>query len=202
MSAPRTVVDASRLPDVVFGSKDLAFWGTLGFMVIEGTTLSLLVASYLYVWQNFERWPPASTALPALLIPTLSMLFLVASNFPAWRLRKAAQAKDLGATKRWLVVCTLVSFGWIACRVLEFRALNTRWDDNAYGSAVWALVFAHFTLLAVEVAETLLFMLIYVTRHAEEKHFPDVEDDTMYWFFVTLVWVPVWFVLYVLPRLI
>jgi cytochrome c oxidase subunit III len=202
MSTPRTVIDASELPEVVFGSKDLAFWGTVGFMVIEGTTLAILVSCYLYLWQNFERWPPASTALPDLVLPTVSMLFLVASNLPAWWLRKACQAKDLPATKRWLVVCTLVSMGWIAFRLLEFRAVNTRWDDDAYGSAVWALLFAHFTLLAVEMAETLLFALIFVTRNAEEKHFPDVEDDTMYWFFVTLVWVPIWFVVYVLPRMI
>jgi cytochrome c oxidase subunit 3 len=100
------------------------------------------------------------------------------------------------------VVCTLFAAGWIVFRVLEFRMLNTRWDDNAYGSAVWAIVFAHFTLLAVEMAETLLFTLIFLAGHAEEKHFPDVVDDVVYWVFVTVVWVPCWFLLYVLPRLI
>ena len=202
MSTPRRSYDVSGLPEVVFGSKSLAFWGTAGFMAVEGTTLIILGSSYVYLWQNFERWPPASTALPALLLPTLSMLFLLASCFPAYRLSKAAAAKDLRATTRWLVVCSLCAIGWVVFRLFEFRALNTRWDVDAYGSAVWALAFAHFTLLAVELAEIFLFTLIFLSGHAEEKHFPDVTDATLYWYFVTLVWVPGWFLLFVLPRLI
>ncbi|HET6765641.1 MAG TPA: hypothetical protein VFH27_18305, partial [Longimicrobiaceae bacterium] len=153
MSGPRRGYDVSGLPEVVFGSRSLAFWGTAGFMVIEGTTLVILGSVYVFLWQNFERWPPASTALPALLVPTLSMLFLVATCLPAYFLSRAAKAKDLRATRRWLVVCSLCAVGWIVFRALELRVLNTRWDDNAYGSAVWALIFAHFTLLMVELAE-------------------------------------------------
>jgi cytochrome c oxidase subunit 3 len=202
MSAPRTVYDASALPEVVYGSRSLAFWGTLGFMVVEGTTLALLASSYVYLWRNFERWPPAGTSPPSLLVPTLSMLFLLASNLPARWLARAAKKQDLRACKRWLVACTLCSMGWIVLRLLELRSLNTRWDDNAYGSAVWALAFAHFTLLAVEMAETLLFTAIFLSGHAEEKHFPDLVDDVVYWMFVTVVWVPCWFLLFVLPRLV
>ena len=38
------VVELSELPDVVFGPRDLMWWGTLGFMVIEGFTLVLCAA--------------------------------------------------------------------------------------------------------------------------------------------------------------
>src|SRR3954468_17537915 len=44
--------DVSERPTVVFGSRSLMWWATLGFMVIEGWTLALLVASYLYFRQN------------------------------------------------------------------------------------------------------------------------------------------------------
>jgi heme/copper-type cytochrome/quinol oxidase subunit 3 len=202
VSTERRDYDVSGLPHTVFGHRNLLFWGTTGFMVIEGTTLVLLASSYIYLWQNFERWPPATTALPPLLLPTLSLAFLLLSNVPAMRLKKAGEAMDAAATRRWLLVCLLCAAGWVALRSMEMSALNTRWDDNAYGSAMWALVFAHFTLLAVEFLEVLLLAAIFWSGRAEEKHFPDVSEVAMYWYFVTLIWIPGWLLLFVLPRFI
>ena len=43
------------------------WWGTVGFMTIEGWTIALLVAAYLYLRQNYEAWPPLRTPNPSLL---------------------------------------------------------------------------------------------------------------------------------------
>ena len=64
MSLPRrtrTVLDVSKLPDIAFGPADIVWWGTLGFVVIEGFTLVLCAAVYLYLTQNFATWPPQGT---------------------------------------------------------------------------------------------------------------------------------------------
>jgi len=45
----RAVMNLSGLPDVVFGPRDIMWWGTLGFAVIEGFTLCLTAAVYLYL---------------------------------------------------------------------------------------------------------------------------------------------------------
>ena len=34
-----------------------------------------------------------------------------------------------------------------------------------------------------------------------KRHFADVADSAMYWFFIVLIWVPLYFMLYVSPRL-
>ena len=54
----RPAGNVGELPTVTFGSKSLMWWGTLGFMVIEGWTTALLIVSYLYLRQNYETWPP------------------------------------------------------------------------------------------------------------------------------------------------
>ena len=61
MTAPRpapqeSLGDLAELPTVTFGHRSLMWWGTLGFMVIEGWTLALIVAMYFYVRQNFLNW--------------------------------------------------------------------------------------------------------------------------------------------------
>src|SRR5829696_3862331 len=62
----KSVVDLRGLPDVVFGPRDLMWWGTLGFILIEGFTLVLCAAAYVYLTQNYSTWPPENTPLPSL----------------------------------------------------------------------------------------------------------------------------------------
>ena len=40
MSDYRVVANVTELPNVTFGHRSLMWWGTLGFIMIEGTTLS------------------------------------------------------------------------------------------------------------------------------------------------------------------
>ena len=44
MKALRPAGNVADLPTVTFGHRSLMWWGTLGFMVIEGWTIALLVA--------------------------------------------------------------------------------------------------------------------------------------------------------------
>ena len=52
----KSVVDLRPLPDVVFGPRDIMWWGTLGFVIIEGFTLVLCAAAYVYLTYK----PPTS----------------------------------------------------------------------------------------------------------------------------------------------
>jgi cytochrome c oxidase subunit 3 len=40
------------------------------------------------------------------------------------------------------------------------------------------------------------------TRHAEPRRFTDVTDNCTYWNFVVLSWVPIWALIYVVPRMV
>ena len=61
MTAPVRALDVSTLPTTVFGHRSHMWWGTLGFMLIEGTTLLVCVASYFYLRLNFTTWPKLVT---------------------------------------------------------------------------------------------------------------------------------------------
>ena len=66
MSEPRVVGSVANLPTTTFGHRSLVWWGTLGFIVIEGSTLFVCVVSYFYVRQNFPTWPPEHVLRPSL----------------------------------------------------------------------------------------------------------------------------------------
>src|SRR5690348_15998759 len=150
----RAVMNVSALPDVVFGARDIMWWGTLGFMVIEGFTLVLTAAVYLYIQQNFAAWPPEGTPNPDLLVPTIQVVLMILSLPFVWWISRVAHRFELGKVRLGLTVAALINGVFIALRLVEaISSLHVKWDTNAYGSAQWLILGSHFTLLAIEFVE-------------------------------------------------
>jgi heme/copper-type cytochrome/quinol oxidase subunit 3 len=199
MKPLRPAADVGELPSVVFGSRSLMWWATLGMMVIEGWTLALLVVSYLYFRQDFESWPPLRTPTPSLVIPTINLALMLVSFVPAYMSARAGKQFDTARVKRWLVVFSVVVVAIVVVRWWELWALNTRWDTNAYGSAAWTIVGLHTTLLALDVADTLGLTLLFFVRELPGKMYSDVNDNSFYWYFTVGIWIPIYLIVYVGP---
>ena len=203
LAAERLVIDVSLLPEVVFGRRALTWWATMGFMLVEGTTLGVVAVSYLYLRINAAEWPPRPASAPALLLPTIGMIMLLVKCVPMLLASKAAQRMDFGATRLWLVVTTLFALVTVAIRWFEFKhSLNVRWDTNAYGSVLWAVYFAHTTLMVTDALEIGAIAGVFVTDRVEPKHYPDVEDSAVYEYFLSLVWVALYAIVVLGPRVL
>lgn len=202
MRALRPAGDVGQLPTVTFGPKSLMWWGTFGFIVIEGWTTALLVVAYLYLRQNYEAWPPLRTAYPSLLIPTINVLVMLIGCVPAAIVARAARRLDEPAVKRWLVVQSIAVTPTIVLRWWELWALNTRWDSNAYGSAAWTIVGFHTSLLVLDVADTLGLTLFYFIKRMPARTYSDTVDNSNYWYFTVGLWIAIYLIVYVGPRVI
>lgn len=202
MSAERRVLDVSGLPTVVFGHRTLTWWGTLGFMVIEGFTLALMVTSYFYLRLNEYGWPPGRTPNPDLLIPTINTLLLLLVIVPMAKVKKAAEHFDRRRVTRWLLVATAMTVPVLVLRWFELLALNVRWDTHAYGSAAWGVVVLHSTLVAVDLFETGSIAAIFLSGRAEKKHFVDAADAADYQFYLSCAWVPLYLIIFWGPRVL
>lgn len=202
MSAPRTEIDVSHLPTVVYGKRTLLWWGTIGFMVIEGFTLLLMMASYLYLRKNEFDWPPGRTPRPDLLVPTINTLLLLAVIVPLRRADEAAKKMDRAGVAKALLVGTGMTVVVAVLRWWELMALNVKWDAHAYASAAWAVVALHSTLIVVDVFETGTLGVLFLSRKARRKHYPDASDAAFYQYFLSLGWVPVYLLIYWGPRVL
>ena len=198
--ALRPVFNASPLPSTVFGAKDVNWWGTLGFMTIEGTTLLIGIATYLYLRQNFSHWPPLPTRPPDLLWPTVNTLVLLLTMVPMALASGAAKRYDRAGVVRWMVVASLLSVVSIGLRYLEFRTLNVRWDTHAYGSALWFTIGIHTTLLLTDLIECVAIAAIVASDRFEEKYYSDVHDSATYQYFLSLSYVALYVVFFLYPR--
>ncbi len=191
----RPVQDVSGLPDYAFGHRMTPFWGTLGFMALEGTGFALAAGSYLYlVWLN-PQWPLADKA-PDLSWATLLTVVLLVSVWPNQIAKRNAKREDLPRVRGDLLLMSFISIVVLAIRAFEFGTLNVRWDQNAYGSIVWVLLGLHTAHILTDAVDTFVLTALMFTRHAHGKRFSDVEDNAFYWDFVVLSWLPIYGLIY------
>jgi cytochrome c oxidase subunit 3 len=197
----RVVLDLSRLPLHGFGAVSVTWWGTLGFMLIEGSGFALVIAVYLYLMSLAPLWPldaPPPNLLPGTLV-TASLLISVVPNIIVSRW---AEQQDLRKVRIGMVVMSVLGIVPLIIRVFEFSALNVKWDSNAYGSIVWTLLGLHTTHILTDLVDTLVLAVLMFTRHGDNpRRFGDVQDNAMYWNFVVAAWLPIYGCLYWLVRL-
>lgn len=194
-------LDLSHLPPHGLGTASVSWWGTLAFMLIEGTGFALSIVVYLYLMSVAQRWPldapppdlPAGTTLTAL---------LVASLIPNTFLARWARNQDLLKVRIGLIVMSLLGTAPLILRAFEFPAMHIKWDQNAYGSIVWVMLGLHTTHILTDLVETLVLTCLMFSRHGDNaRRFGDVSDNTMYWNFVVATWLPMYACLYWVPRL-
>jgi cytochrome c oxidase subunit I+III len=192
-------LDVSELPSFGFGHRSLMWWGTQGLMAVEGTVFALLIGAYAYIALQADRWPPTGPA-PDLAWGAVHTLVALLSLWPNHRIKQRAEQLDLASVRRGMVVHSLVGAVLLAIRWAEFRHLNVGWDDDVYGSLVWLLLGLHTTHLATDVYDTWVLTALIWSRKMALRRFADVSENALYWYFVVWSWLPIWAVVYGVPR--
>ena len=199
---PSFTRDVSELPTHAFGHRSLTWWGVVGFMVIEGTAFALTMAAYFFLMSQEQEWAPRPWSPPGLLAGTLFTLLILLSEIPNTMIKKAAVGYEVEAVRRvlpWMIFIGILLF---VIRGFEFNSLNVLWYDNAYGSIVWALLFLHTTHVLTDWIDTVVLWRLMKTPHGHEpRRIVDTDENSVYWRFVWLSWLPIYVLIYWLPRM-
>lgn len=193
-----SVRDVSELPTYAFGPRVPLWWGTLGFMVIEGLGFVFAVGAYFYLAGQNAAWPIDPP--PGLFWSGLFTALLMLSEIPNTIVKRWAHEFDLRRVRLGVGFMALIGLVAIGLRCLELASLNTRWDWNAYGSIVWTLIVLHTFHLITDVAETIVIWILLLTGPIDGRRFVDVAENQEYWDFVVVAWLPIYATLYWAPR--
>ncbi|MER9604376.1 cytochrome c oxidase subunit 3 [Mesorhizobium sp. M0243] len=197
----RVAADLSGLPTFGHGPHSPIWWGTLGFMALEGTGFALAAGAYLYLALSWPAWR-LSAPQPNHWPGTIVMILFVVSLVPNHVLHRHAKQCSMIPVRIGLVVMSLLGIAPLVVRWFEFPALNIYWDTNAYGSMLWVLLGLHTTHLITDVGDTIVLTVLMFTRHGYSgRRFGDVGDNVFYWDFVVLTWIPIYVLIYWAPRL-
>jgi heme/copper-type cytochrome/quinol oxidase subunit 3 len=198
MSERRTL-DVSALPTYAYGHSGVIWWGTVGFMVIEGSMFVIAIITYFYLRLKVSDWPP-SLPNPSLGIPTINLAVVLVSLVPNQLAKKAAERMDLRGVRLWLTILVLFGIANVMLRGFEYGALNCRWDDNAYASITWVLLSLHTIHIATDVADSVVLAALMFIGPINESRFVDCSENSLYWYFIAAWWIPIYLTLYWAPR--
>ncbi len=182
------------------------WWGIIVLIAIEITVVGAFITSYFYLWvlnvaDKGGGWPPMGTELPPLLYPSINTVLLILCSISMYY---GGIVMQRGEARKffWLVVfCCLAGFLILYLRWLQFMALPFDWKENAYASFVWTLTAFHFVHLTSAILGTAVIGWFTYEGYYTKERMLGVQVDTLYWYFVSASWVPVYFVLYWTPRL-
>lgn len=195
----RRTLDVSVLPTYAFGHQGLVWWGTIGFMVIEGSMFVIAIITYFYLRLKVSDWPP-SLPDPSLGVGTANLILVLVSCIPNQFAKKAAERMDLPGVRLWLTILVLFGVANVVLRGFEYAALNCRWDDNAYASITWVLLSLHTIHIATDVTDSAVLGVVMFTGPVTEKRFVDCSENSLYWYFIAAWWIPIYLTIYWAPR--
>ena len=199
---PRFTDDLADLPTHKFGPSSLTWWGIIAFMVIEGGFFMLTFAAYFFLMGHEQGWPPEGRQAPDVLAGTLFTIVILLSEIPNTMIKRAAHRSDLRAVRLLMLVMIAIGAVLLIIRGFEFNALHVLWYSNAYGSIIWALLLLHTTHVGTDWFDTVVLGALMLTPHGETpRRFVDTDENALYWRFVWLCWIPIYLLIYWVPRM-
>ena len=198
----RAVLDVSGLPPIAFKSRAPLWWGAWGIILIESTIFGLVIAAYFYIRLSTDVWPPPGTSYPGLLLPSIGLVLLILSCWPAHAATEAAIRNDVGGVKRNLLLNLALAVAALVLRLIEWRSLNFNWTASGYGSIVWMILGLHTFDYLGGLLETAVMVAIVFSGRLGDKQRGGVDVDSLTWYFIVAIWVPLYVVLYWMPYVI
>jgi cytochrome c oxidase subunit I+III len=202
MPGESRTLDVSHLPQIGVLQNAALFWGAVGISLIEGAMFALLAASYYYARMSVDVWPPPGTVTPPIGLPTLELALLLLSVPPAYWATKAAQENDVPKTRQHLFLNVALGLLAIVVRGVIWAGFNFNWKTDIHGSAVWMMMTLHtFETLVSLVIAFVIAWLTYTTRYGDPQR-KAIDFDSVTWYFLVGIWIPLYLTIYVAPRVI
>lgn len=178
------------------------WWGVVGLILIELSVVAAFVMSYLYLQMMNPPWPPNDLQNPPLTIPSISLALMLSSCVTMYLAGKAIDRNQVKHFVIYTFSSVALASSVLAIRWTQFGQFEVRWDEDVYGSLLWTITGFHFIHVVSAAIGTAVIGLFGMAGFFSKKRQVGVVVDTLYWNFVAVAWIPFYFVLYWMPRLI
>lgn len=194
-------IDVSHLPPYDISNQAPLWWGQLCITFIEGTMFLILIAAFLYTRLRVNVWPPPGDQFPHLLMPTLALIPLLASAYGSYLASDGAKKNDRARMIFGMVLNLVLAAVFFTMQVMQWHSLNFNWKSDLNGSYVWAFLSLHsFDLVGDAIFTTVLLISVVTGRYGEKQRL-GVHVDSVVWYFLVGIWIPIYVVIYLGPRL-
>lgn len=195
-----TYIPQDRLPSVLSGSRAPVWWAMILLVAIETTVFFTFISSYFYLWMLSPEWPPAGVDPPDLLLPVINTGVLLTSSLVVlWATKGIRQGKQ--KRLKWgLAIGAALEGVFFGIKMMVSTGLPFGWSSHAYGSIFATIDRLHSAHVVVAILMAVIVEILAIRGHFSEERLLGVEVVNIYWQFVALIWLPVFLVLFLLPR--
>jgi cytochrome c oxidase subunit 3 len=201
MTEPKTL-DVSHLPPYDISSQAPLWWGQLLLASIEGMMFCILMAAYFYVRLRMDVWPPPGDQFPHRLLPTIGLIPLFLSCIGSYWAGEAAKKDDRAGMIKGLLLNLVLAIAFFVIRVLDWHSLNFSYKADAFGTYMWTFLAVHsYDYMADVIFTLVLLLLVLMGRHGPKVRL-GVHVDSIVWYFLVIIWVPLYVIVYWGPKIL
>lgn len=200
MNEPRTL-DVSHLQPFAVSTQAPLWWGQLCITLIEGSMFLILIAAFLYTRLRVDVWPPPGEHFPGLVLPTIALLPLLGSAYGSYIATEGAKEDDRRRMIGGMLLNLVLAAVFFVMRLVEWHSLNFNWKADINGSYMWAFLSLHSFDFVADLIFTVVLLISVATGRYGEKQRIGVHVDSIVWYFLVGIWIPIYLVIYWGPRL-
>jgi heme/copper-type cytochrome/quinol oxidase subunit 3 len=182
------------------GGKSPAWLGMALLILIEAVVFASLISSYLYLRSKAEIWPLDGLKAPDLLLPTLNAVLLIASVIPMYIADRGIRKGNQAHLRFGLIAGLIMAAVFLGLKAYEYSNLDYDWSTNAYGSIVWTITGFHSAHVLALLLKTVIIIVLAFMGYFTARRHVGVTANGLYWYFVVVVWIPLFALLYLLPN--
>lgn len=201
-AAPGMPLDVRTLPTRPRGSTAPEWWGILALVVIEGIVFTGAIVSYVHLKLRNPEWPPPGIDSPELLLPTLNTALLIATALPVWLALRAFRTGNDRPARLGLPVGMAMLVLFLGIKVYEYAHKPWGATTHAYGSIVMLMTGLHMAHVTAVVLKTMVVHAYIRSGRIEPDRPAPLEANALYWYFVILVWLPLYATIYLSPHVL
>lgn len=192
---PVATLDVAGLPEYSISNKAPLWWGQVLLCAIEGSMFCMLIAIYFYLRMGVDVWPPPGDRLPDAALSTVALVPLLLSTVASYWATGAAKKNSRGGMIAGMALNLVLAGAFLALRYAMWRDLNFNWASDAYGTVVWTILFLHtFDVVADLLMTVVLLIIVAIGRHGPKQRL-GVHVDSVVWYFLVAIWLPLYAVL-------
>lgn len=195
-------IDVSGLQDHSISNSAPLWWGQALMAAIEGSMFLMLIGIYFYIRLSVDMWPPPGTQLPHMGAATIALAPLLLSCLGSYWASEGAKKNSRSQMLTGLVGNVVLGFGFLGLRAYEWHNFNFGWSTDIHGSIVWSILFLHTLDAVADLIFTIVLIVIIAMGGYGAKERAGVHVDSVLWYFIAGIWLPLYAVVYWGPRII
>jgi heme/copper-type cytochrome/quinol oxidase subunit 3 len=203
-----SAIDVGRiesLPEHASGPRAYGWWGMVWLIATESMLFAALIASYFYLrFRSGPDWPPGDIPEQELGLVLIMTAILWSSSIPVHMAERAIRRGNQTMLKVGLAIGFLLGATFLTLQIaIEYPDLLDHFTPrtNAYGSMFFSITGVHGAHVAVGLMFSLWVQARAWSGAFDENRHLSVQNFTMYWHFVDVVWFFVLTSLYLSPKL-